>query len=193
MSQSIRSRFLALAVLAFTSAATPVQAQETTVDLAPAQTEVSWTVGSALHLVHGTFKLKSGQLRFDTGSGKASGQIVVDVPSGESGSEARDKRMHKEVLESAKYPEAVFVADKVSGQLAPTGQSKLEFHGTFKIHGADHEMTLPATIDRNGNELKANIECPIPYVKWGMKDPSVVFLKVEKVVNMHIKTTVRLP
>jgi len=185
---TIRRSFIALTILTV-----PALAEEISVTLLPAQTQVTWTVASALHTVHGTFQFKSGQLHFDTATGKASGQLVVDVPSGESGSEARDKRMHKEVLESAKYPEAVFTADKVSGQLAPAGPSKVEFHGTFKIHGAEHELTLPASIDRNGNELKASIEFSIPYVKWGMKDPSVVFLKVEKTVDMHVKTTVKLP
>ncbi len=173
--------------------AVPAVAEEISINFAPAQTQITWTVGSALHLVHGTFKLKSGQLKFDTATGKASGQIVVDTPSGDSESGARDKRMHKEVLESGKYPEASFTPDKVTGQLAPSGQSKLEFHGNFRLHGADHEMTLAATVDRNGNDLAAGIDFQIPYVKWGIKDPSVVFLKVEKVVDMHVKTTVRVP
>ena len=157
--------------------------------MSPATTRINWTVNSALHLVHGTFKLKSGWLKFDAAAGTASGKIVVDVPSGDSESSARDKRMHKEVLESAKFPEATFTPDKVSGTFADSGSSKLEFHGVLRIHGADHEMTLPAVVERKGNELSAGIDFRIPYVQWGMKDPSVVFLKVDKVMDVHVKCT----
>ncbi len=173
--------------------AAPAIAQEISVEMAPATTQINWTVNSALHLVHGTFKLKSGQLKFDPATGAASGKIVVDVPSGESESGARDKRMHKEVLESAKFPEATFTPDKVIGTLSASGPSKMEFHGSFRVHGADHEMTLPTVVERKGNELVAAIDFKIPYVQWGMKDPSVVFLKVDKVMDMHVKTTVRVP
>ena len=34
--------------------------------------------------------------------------MVIDIPSGISGNGSRDKRMLKEILESQKYPEAVF-------------------------------------------------------------------------------------
>jgi hypothetical protein len=47
-------------------------------------------------------------LSFDRDSGKAGGEIVVNARSGESGNESRDARMHKEILETAKYPEVLF-------------------------------------------------------------------------------------
>src|SRR5436305_1775261 len=85
----------------------PLAASESAVELDPARTNVSFTLGDVLHTVHGTFKLKRGSITFDSSTGKASGEIVVDVASGNSGSGTRDKRMHKEILESARYPEAV--------------------------------------------------------------------------------------
>jgi len=50
--------------------------------------------------VHGTFQLKSGTIRFDPATSTASGAVIVDVTSGASGSAARDRKMHKDVLES---------------------------------------------------------------------------------------------
>src|SRR5450755_3884234 len=101
----------------------PLAAAQNTIELDPARTTVSFTLPDVLHTVHGTFKLKRGSLKFDSASGAASGEIVVDVASGDSGSGARDKRMHKEILESARYPEAVFTLDRVIGELAPRGKS----------------------------------------------------------------------
>src|ERR1700683_3195973 len=103
----LRLGFLGLACALAMSAA------DTVLELTPSKTEIGFTVSDTLHTVHGTFKLKRGSIRFDPETGKASGEIVIDVPSGASGSGMRDKRMHKDILESQKYPEAVFVPDKV--------------------------------------------------------------------------------
>ena len=161
---------------------------ENAFDLDSSKTEINFTLHDPLHTVHGTFKLKRGDIQFDPGTGKASGQIVIDVASGESGSGARDKRMQKEVLESHKYPEAVFVADAVQGRLEPAGQSQLNLHGVFKIHGVNHDMTLPLLVDALGDgRYNATSHFDIPYVEWGMKDPSNFLLKVDKKVQMEIK------
>ena len=70
-------------------------AQQVQVTLDPAQTKVNWVLGDVLHTVEGTFKLKSGSIVFDPKTGDASGQIVVDAKSGESGNDKRDAKMQK--------------------------------------------------------------------------------------------------
>jgi polyisoprenoid-binding protein YceI len=74
------------------------QVQEFVVQLNPAQTKIEFTLGSTLHTVEGTFKLKSGTIRFDPTSGKIGGSIIVDATSGESGNAGRDRKMHREIL-----------------------------------------------------------------------------------------------
>src|ERR1700722_15223199 len=82
--------------------------QEIALDSAPAKTPVQFSLGASLHPVHGSFKLKRGAIRFDPATGKIAGEAVVDATSGESGSEGRDRRMHTQILDSARYPEIVF-------------------------------------------------------------------------------------
>jgi polyisoprenoid-binding protein YceI len=159
-------------------------------DLDPAKTTVQFTLHDVLHTVHGTFKLKRGSIQFDSDSGKASGEIVVDVTSGASGSDARDRRMHKEILESARYPEAIFTPDHVDGKVAPQGESQIDVHGDFKMHGADHELTLHVQVERMGGQYIASTHFVIPYVAWGMKNPSNFLLKVDKTADLDIQTTV---
>src|SRR5271157_4709148 len=127
--------FISLLLLSGVSAAQRVQ-----VNLDPAQTKIEWTLGATMHSVHGTFKLKSGTVRFDPKSGDASGEIVVDATSGESGNHDRDADMHKKVLESARYPEITFLPKRVTGSLAEQGKSNLQVQGVFKIHGAEHDF-----------------------------------------------------
>ncbi len=159
-------------------------------DLDPAKTNVQFTLHDVLHTVHGTFQLKSGSIHFDPDSGKASGEIVVDVASGASGSDARDHRMHKEILQSQRYPLATFTPDRVDGKLAPQGQSQIDVHGVFQIHGADHELTLRFQAKRTGGQYAASTHFVIPYVEWGMKNPSNFLLKVDKTIDVDVQTTV---
>ncbi|HLG99091.1 MAG TPA: YceI family protein [Bryobacteraceae bacterium] len=161
---------------------------ETSLELDPAKTEINFTLHDPLHTVHGNFKLKRGTVHFDPETGKAGGEIVIDVASGQSGNGSRDKRMQKEVLESQKYPEALFVIDSVKGRLESEGESTLDMHGLFKIHGADHAMTLTFLVDAvGGGHYNATSHFDIPYVAWGMKDPSNFLLKVDKKVEIEVK------
>ena len=96
--------------------------------------------------------------------------------------------MHANVLESKKYPEAVFVPDRVDGVLSVRGSSSLKVHGVFTIHGAAHEMTMDVQTSVAGEQMRTTMAFDIPYVAWGMKDPSNFLLKVNKSVQMSIET-----
>lgn len=161
-------------------------------ELTPENTKIAWTLGDVLHTVNGSFRLKRGAIDFDPENGKASGKVVVDVASGESGSATRDRRMHVGVLESAKYPEAVFVPERVEGAWAPAGPSEMRLSGTFTIHGAAHPMTMMVHASNVANQLATKIDFDIPYVAWGMKDPSNFLLKVNKTVQISIETAATL-
>src|ERR1700693_2959755 len=70
--------------------------------------KVHFTLNTTLHTVHGEFTLKRGSIQFDPDTGKAAGEMVVDATTGQSGNASRDKRMHKEILESNSFTEVVF-------------------------------------------------------------------------------------
>jgi len=105
----VKNLKLAAAVLVVFCASYRVNAQQLQVALDPAQTKIEWTLTATLHTVHGTFKLRSGNLSFDQNTHNANGEFVVDATSGDSGNTSRDRNMNKEVLESKRYPEITFV------------------------------------------------------------------------------------
>jgi len=160
---------------------------ETPLEIPPAQAQVSFTLADVLHTVHGAFALKHGSLRFDPESGRASGEIVVDAASGQSGSPARDKRMHANILESAHYPEIAFRPDHVDGKVAAEGGSDVKLHGIFSIHGGDHELTVPTHVDAAGGHYTATAHFVVPYVKWGLKNPSTFVLRVSDKVDIDVR------
>src|SRR5271170_179326 len=138
-------RVVAAAIAVF-AAAGIAAAQDVAFMLDPQHTTINFNLGDVLHTVHGTFRLKQGSLRLDPASGKVTGEIVVDAKSGESGSGMRDRKMHREVLESDRYPEIAFHPDRVEGTVALQGKSSVRVHGVFSIHGLDHELTVPADV-----------------------------------------------
>jgi len=162
------------------------QAQEVTLNFDPAQTTVDFTLGDVLHTVHGSFRLKTGQVRFDPATNSISGELVVDAPSGNSGSTGRDRKMHKEILQSVRYPEVTFRPDRVDGKVLASGRSAVQVHGMFGILGVEHEITIPAQVELAPDHWSLAVHFAVPYVKWGLKDPSTFILRVEKTVDIDL-------
>src|ERR1700739_3722517 len=121
--------------LVLLSLAHVAQAQQKTFTLDPAQTKVNFTVDSTLHTVHGDFRLKRGSLQFDNSTGAPPGELFVAAASGESGSDGRDKKMHKDILESPQYSDIVFTPQHVKGTVANEGKSTIAVEGILTMHG----------------------------------------------------------
>jgi len=172
-----------IVVLLFTCSA---RAQDSVFQLDPQHTSVNFTLGDVLHTVHGSFHLKRGSVRLDPATGKLSGEIAVDAKSGESGNGMRDRKMHREVLESDRFPEIVFRPDRIEGNVLPQGKSAVQVHGIFAIHGTEHEMTVPAEIEMFPDRWGSSFHFSIPYAKWGMKNPSTFFLRVSDTVDIEV-------
>ncbi len=163
------------------------RAQETVLELDPAQTQIGFTLGDVLHTVRGIFKLRQGTISFNPATGEASGLVVVDATSGDSGSHARDHKMHKDVLHSDQYPEITFAPQQVQGQVLPAGDFKVQVLGAFTIHGESHPLTLIVQANVTGEQLTASMTFSIPYVSWGLKNPSTLFLRVNNTVEIAIQ------
>ena len=169
-------------------AATSLPTQDVALEMDPAQTKVEFTLPASLHTVHGSFALKRGSIRFDPITGKVSGELVVDAASGNSGNSTRDHRMNQSILESARYPEIVFRPDRVQGKVASQGASQIEMHGMFAIHGAEHEIVMPMQVEVKDGIYTASGHFAVPYIQWGMKNPSTLFLHVSDKVDIEIQT-----
>jgi polyisoprenoid-binding protein YceI len=162
-------------------------AQELTLHLDPGQSNAAFTLGGTGHTVHGTFNLKSGEIHFDPATGKASGEIVFDATTGQTGNQSRDHKMHKDVLQSLQYPTVTFRPDHAEGTLVRQGDSTLQVHGLFGIHGSEHELTVPMQLNLTADKWNATGRFSVPYVTWGMKNPSVFFLKVGDTVDLELR------
>jgi polyisoprenoid-binding protein YceI len=162
-------------------------AREVRIDFDPQKTTIGFTLGASMHEVHGVFRLKSGSIRFDRQTGVASGSVIVDAASGASGSESRDSEMKRDILENGRFPEIVFTPTNVIGTVPEQGSATVQVHGAFRIHGVDHDVTLTVALTVTGASFQLSTKFPVPYVAWGMKDPSVFVLRVAKEVEISVK------
>lgn len=152
-----------------------------------AQSEVHFTLDATGHAVEGTFKISSGDITFNTTDASMSGTITVDAASGNSENKSRDKKMTADQLKATQFPLVTFAPDKYTGTLNTGGNSSIQVEGTFTLLGQAHSIAVPMSVHCTGNQCTANGNFTVPFVQWGVKDPSVMFLKVAKQVKIELK------
>jgi len=196
-SKNARSAACAALALGLLCLAPTLHAQTIAVDLDPASTKVDFTLAATMHTVHGTFKLKSGHVRIDTSSGKASGAIVLDATSADTDNSSRDKKMHAEILESAKFPEITFTPNLVKGNLAAIVSqqhaAQFDVSGVFRFHGQDHAATLTISAQPgSGGHIDATSQFSVPYIQWGLKSPNTFLLHVADSVDVTVHASAKI-
>ena len=170
----------------------PAPARAWTLEVDPAASSVGFTFGATLHTVEGTLGIESGTLTLDPVSREASGSVVMDMKTASTDNQRRDRKMHEKILQSARYPKAVFTLERVEGAFNPAGSSDLLMHGTLDFHGAKHQMLIPARVTVEGDRLTGRCRVTIPYVEWGLADPSFFLLRVAKTVDVAVEVVGRL-
>jgi polyisoprenoid-binding protein YceI len=164
------------------------QSQERVLELDPAHTQISFTLDATFHTVHGTFQLKRGSVRFNSDGGVASGVVVIDARSGKTGNDSRDAKMNAEILQSDKYPEIIFVPESVTGRIDLRDPFQVDVHGVIKMHGTEHPITITTRLVPKGNQLLSDSRFAIPYVAWGLKNPSSMLLRVGDKISVEMHT-----
>ena len=172
--------------------ALPASAQMKTFQLDPEKTTVEFTFGATLHTVRGSLQAKEGTIRFDPATGAAEGRVILDAASATTGNSRRDRKMHEKILESRRFPEMVFTVERISGTMNPAGRSEVQLHGTLEMHGTRRPIALPAIALADGDRVTATGFLDIPYLEWGLADPSFFILRVAKQVHVEVKASGRL-
>jgi polyisoprenoid-binding protein YceI len=161
-------------------------------DFDPARTRIEFTLDAFLHTVHGAMQMSKGMIEIDPSTGHASGLIVVDARSADTGNDGRDNKMHKEILGSEMYPEITFTPTGVQEPMAPEGKSRVQLRGIIRLQGREHEIATQVNVQIAGDEWTAETTFPVPYVMWGLKNPSTLFLRVKNTVDLTIRAAGRL-
>jgi len=185
LSRSRPFRRLAVAAAFAVLAAAGVAQQRYTVD--PASSDIHFTLGASDGPVNGTFRITSGEFTLDPATGAMTGTITVDAASGDSGNKKRDKKMTSDQMKAQTYAAVTFAPAKFSGSLKDSGDSAGQVDGTFTLLGQAHPLSVPMNVHMEAGHFTATGEFTVPFVNWGMKDPSWFVLKVQKEVKVQLK------
>ena len=176
-----------LAAFALASLLAPaVSAQHQTFVVNPDASEVKITLNTTREIVNGAFHVQSGSIEFDPGTAKISGSVVVLAGSGKTGNDSRDKSMYKEILKAGQYATVSFEPKTYTGAIASTGDSNLQATGVFTLLGTPHEITLPLQVHLDGSSATAKAHFVVPYIQWGVKDPSFLIWKADHDVTIDL-------
>jgi len=168
--------------------ATPSNAQQAVLELNPANTHIDYTLQGWPHVTNGTFQLARGIIRIDPATGKADGSVVVSATSGDSGSHMRDSEMKDSILEVERYPEITFIPQHAEGQRSGQSEFPAAIRGILTLHGKPHEITLNMAVQPSGDRFTATAHFAVPYVAWGLKNPSLLIFRCADTVYVDVKT-----
>ena len=123
---------------------------------------------------------------------KMSGSVAVLAGSGKTGNDSRDKKMYKDILEVKQHATVSFEPKAYTGAIAPSGDSTIQVTGIFTLLGNPHEITIPMVVHLDGLSATAKAHFVVPYVQWGLKNPSFLIWKVDNDVAIDLFLTGRL-
>jgi polyisoprenoid-binding protein YceI len=164
-------------------------AQQQTLVVNPDASEVRITLKTTHEVVNGTFHIQSGSIEFDRSAAKMSGSVVVLAGSGRTGNDSRDKKMKKDILEVEQHASVLFEPRSYAGVIPPSGDSTLQVTGIFTLLGTGHEITIPIAVHLEDTTATARAHFVVPYIQWGLKDPSFLFWKADKEVAIDLVLT----
>ncbi len=167
-------------------------AQHQTFAVNPDASEVKMTLNTTHEVVNGTFHVQSGTIEFDRSGPKMAGSVVVLAGSGNTGNGSRDKRMKNSILKVEQYANVSFEPKSYSGTIAAAGDSTIQVSGVFTLLGSPHEIVVPMVVHLDGASATAKAHFVVPYVAWGVKNPSFLIWKAENDVAIDLNLVGRL-
>ena len=166
--------------------------QHQTFVVTPDTSEVKMTLQTYPDLVNGAFHVQSGSIEFDRSSLKMSGSVAVLAGSGKTGNDSRDKKMNKDILKVERYATVSFEPKAYTGAIAPSGDSAIQVTGIFTLLATPHQITIPIQVHIEGTAATAKAHFVVPYVQWGLKNPSFLIWKADNDVAIDLNLTGRL-
>ncbi len=167
-------------------------AQHQTFVVNPDASEVKMTLNTTHEVVNGTFHIQSGSIEFDRNPPKMSGSVVVLAGSGKTGNNSRDKKMNKDILKVEQHSTVSFEPKSYTGAIATSGDSTIQVTGVFTLLGTPHEITIPMLIHLDSATATARAHFVVPYVQWGLKNPSFLIWKADNDVAIDLSLTGRV-
>lgn len=100
------------------------------------------------HDIEGTVAFAPGQVRFDPDTGAASGEVTIDVRRARTENRVRDLEMHRSVLETERFPMAVFRPNLLRDRSRQPGRSTSCWKDFFCCTVPSPPSASPSSVSR---------------------------------------------
>ena len=141
--------------------------------------------------IHGKGSAPKGTLTVEGGA--ASGQLIFDLESLDTGIKMRNEHMKQKYLEVGKYSKATLTLTKIAVSPAlftETGKSEpVPFQGKLHLHGIEKPVTGTAKLERNGDQLSVDAQFGIKISDYGIVTPSFSGITMAEDVNVAVQLT----
>jgi polyisoprenoid-binding protein YceI len=161
-------------------------AQHQTFVVSPDASEVKMTLNTTHETVIGTFHVQFGSIEFDRSNSKMAGSVIVLAGSGKTGNDSRDKKMYRDILQIDQHATVSFEPKTYTGGIAASGDSTIQVTGIFTLLGTPHEIKIPMLVHLDGTSATAKARFVVPYVQWGLKNPSFLIWKADDDVAIDL-------
>jgi polyisoprenoid-binding protein YceI len=94
--------------------------------------------------------------------------------------------MDKDILKADQFATVSFTPKTYTGTIAGSGDSTIQVSGVFTLLGTPHDLTIPMQIRIDGSKATAKAKFVVPYVQWGLKNPSFLIWKAENDVAIDL-------
>jgi polyisoprenoid-binding protein YceI len=111
------------------------------------------------------------------------GEITVDMRTVKSDQSRRDEYFTGDLMETGRYPNAVFTLTQpvdLGAEFTSSGPVTVDATGTLTVKDVTREVTFPLTAVRDGDTIGVSGAVPVTFTDFGIEPPSFGdFVKVD--------------
>lgn len=130
------------------------------------KSSLGFTVVTAQSKIDAQFETFSAEITLDPADLSGASVVVdIDVTSARTGNAQNDGAIASPTwMAAAEFPKATFTSSAIRN----TGGNAYEMDGTLALHGIDRPLTVPFTLDIDGNEAVAKGEVDVIRTDFGI-------------------------
>ena len=158
----------------------------------PAGAEAGFDVKATGHTVHGKTSGVSGEVHVteEAGGEKAlSGRIEIAAATLDTANARRDQTMKTKCLAVDRFPAIVFAPARFvpSGAQPASGAVPGSLTGMITIRDVTKPVVMAATLETKGTRIVVTGTFDVPWLDFGIPDPSFFIVTLDKVAHAHFK------
>lgn len=115
----------------------------------------------------------------------------VQLDGLDTGIGLRNRHMRENYLETDKYPMARYTGTVGKVDSSQSNANQVTTSGKFSIHGVDRPVTITGLVSKQGDHLRVTSGFDVKLTDYGIKVPSMMFLKLNEVIRIVLDFNVK--